>query len=91
VHAERAEATFRGCMLSIGSVFAAVFIVLNVMLTVLVIRPMTRLATVAEKASLGSEDAPPFDVSGRDEIAALARAFARMRTSLQKAMAMIDA
>ncbi len=91
VHAERAQATFQGCMLSIAAVFAAVFIVLNVMLTVLVIRPMTRLASVAEKASLGSEEAPPFDVSGHDEIAALARAFNRMRTSLQKAMSMIDA
>ncbi len=91
VHTERAQATFQAFMLAIGVVFAVVFIVLNVMLTVFVIRPVTRLAAIAEKTSLGSEDAPPFDVSGRDEIAALARAFNRMRTSLQKAMAMIDA
>lgn len=91
VHTERAQATFQAFMLAIGAVFAVVFIVLNVMLTVFVIRPVTRLAAIAEKTSLGSEDAPPFDVSGRDEIAALARAFNRMRTSLQKAMAMIDA
>jgi HAMP domain-containing protein len=91
VHAERAQATFQALMLSVAAVFVVVSIVLNVILTLLVIRPMARLASIAEKTSLGSEEAPPFDVRGRDEIAALARAFARMRTSLQKAMAMIDA
>ncbi len=91
VHTERAQATFQAFMLSIGAVFAVVFIVLNAMLTIFVIKPVTRLATIAEQTSMGSEEAPPFDVRGRDEIAALARSFARMRTSLQKAMAMIDA
>jgi methyl-accepting chemotaxis protein len=91
VHTEHAQAAFRTFMLAIGAVFAAVFVVLNLMLTAFVIRPVTRLAKQAEQASLGNEEEPAFDVSGRDEIASLARAFARMRTSLKKAMTLIEA
>jgi methyl-accepting chemotaxis protein len=89
-HSERAQATFNAFMASIAAVFAAVFVVLNLMLTRFVIRPVTKLAAVAEQASLGAADDATFDVRGNDEIAALARAFTRMRTSLKKAMTMIE-
>jgi HAMP domain-containing protein len=89
-HAERARSTFNAFVASIAAVFGAVFLVLNLMLTVFVIRPVTRLAAVAEQASLGAAEDVVFEVRGNDEIAALARAFARMRTSLKKAMTLIE-
>lgn len=89
-HSERAQTTFNAFMASIAAVFAAVFVVLNLMLTQFVIRPVTQLAAVAEQVSLGSAEDATFDVRGNDEIAALARAFSRMRTSLKRAMTMIE-
>ncbi len=87
---EHATAAFRTFMISIAAVFGLVFVVLNAMLTLLVIRPVTRLAMLAEKVSLDGDATTRFDTSGNDEIAALTRAFDRMRTSLTKAMTMID-
>ena len=86
---DRAAATFRTLMISIATVFAIVFVVINAMLTLLVIRPVTHLAAVAEQASLGNDSAE-FKTNSKDEIGALARAFGRMRISLKKAMTMID-
>jgi protein-histidine pros-kinase len=90
VNADRAHATFVAFMSSVAAVFAAIFVVLNLMLTFLVIRPITRLSSIAERVSLGDPDAPEFDVSGSDEVGGLGRAFARMRTSLQKAIDLIE-
>jgi nitrate/nitrite-specific signal transduction histidine kinase len=87
---QAARAMFNAFMASIAAVFTAVFVVLNLMLTQFVIRPVTRLAAVAEQVSLGAAEDAPFDVRGNDEIAALARAFSRMPTSLKRAMTMIE-
>jgi len=90
VHSERAYATFAAFMTSMGIVFGAVFITLNLMLTFLVIRPISRLSEIAERVSLGDATAPEFSARGNDEIGGLGRAFARMRTSLQKAIDLIE-
>jgi protein-histidine pros-kinase len=90
VNSDNAERTFIAFMASLAAVFAAVFIVLNLMLTFLVIRPITRLSAIAERVSLGETDAPEFAASAADEIGGLGRAFTRMRTSLQKAIELIE-
>ena len=89
-HLERAHATLIIFMGAIAALFVAVFIVLNVMLRLLVIRPITRLSAIAEQVSLGEDDVPAFPDGGADEIGALGRAFTRMRTSLQKAITLLD-
>jgi HAMP domain-containing protein len=91
VHTAEAQRAFRVFMAGVAAVFVAVFIVLNLMLTRMVIRPTTRLAALAQQASLGADDAPELDVRRGDEIGELARAFTRMRTSLREAMTMIEA
>lgn len=88
---QRAQATLGTFMLSITGVFGVVFLVLNLMLSWFVIRPVTRLAAMAERASMGHDEPQDFQAQGNDEISALTRAFARMRTSLQKAMHLIEA
>jgi HAMP domain-containing protein len=90
IHSDRAYATFVAFMTSMGAVFGAVFVTLNLMLTFLVIRPISRLSEIAERVSLGDATAPEFQAKGNDEIGGLGRAFARMRTSLQKAIDLIE-
>ncbi|MDM0069166.1 DUF3365 domain-containing protein [Variovorax sp. J31P207] len=86
----RAEQTFKIFMGSLVGIFLAIGIVLNVMLYLLVIRPVTALSKVANRVSLGEPDVPEFATDGRDEIGTLAKSFTRMRRSLDQAIKMID-
>ncbi len=85
-NADRAFNTF---MLSLAGVFAAVFVVLNVMLSWLIIRPIRNLSQAADKVSTGDFNVPEFVDQGRDEVSALGGSFNRMRRSLEKAMQMM--
>jgi protein-histidine pros-kinase len=87
----RADRAFRVFMTSLIGIFVAIGIALNVMLYLLVIRPVTQLSKLADRVSLGELDAPPFATRGRDEIGRLSQAFERMRNSLAQAMKMLDA
>ncbi len=86
---KRSEDTFKVFMISLTLVFAFIFVALNLMLHYIVIWPVTRLSRIADQVSLGQLDAPGFVVQGKDEIAALAGSFERMRTSLTQAMKML--
>ncbi|HSW17421.1 MAG TPA: DUF3365 domain-containing protein [Ramlibacter sp.] len=87
----RADRAFKVFMASLIGIFVAIGVVLNVMLYLLVIRPVTTLSALANRVSLGELDAPAFAARGRDEIGTLADSFARMRNSLDQAMKMLDA
>jgi methyl-accepting chemotaxis protein len=86
-NANRAFVTF---MTSLAIVFAALFVILNIMLTQLIIEPMTRLSDIAEQISKGKSDVPELATKGDDEVAQLGQAFNRMRRSLQKAISLIE-
>ncbi|HET9976705.1 MAG TPA: DUF3365 domain-containing protein [Burkholderiaceae bacterium] len=88
---QRARATWLQFMGLIASVFVATGAALNGLLWALVIRPVTRMARVAERVSLGDADAPAFEHRSADEIGLLALAFTRMRRSLAKAVSMLEA
>jgi HAMP domain-containing protein len=87
---ERARIAFRGFMASLAGVFLMIFVALNGMLAVLVIRPVKHVSEIANSVSLGNMTAPEFQVSGKDEIAGLANSFNRMRKSLVEAIKMLD-
>ena len=87
---ENANQAFRTFMVSLAGVFGAVFVVLNLMLSSLIIGPVSRMSAAADKISTGDFDQPEFPEEGKDEVAVLANAFNRMRRSLEKAMQMID-
>jgi len=78
----------------VAGVLAAVFLLigaaLNFMLWKLVIQPVSRLSSIADKVSMG-EDAPEFEVKSKDEIGVLSQSFGRMRRSLDQAMKMLEA
>jgi HAMP domain-containing protein len=71
-------------------VFAAIFLALNAMLILLVVRPVKRLAKMADEVSLGNLDTPEFQFSGKDEIAKLSESFSRMRKSMIQAIKMLE-
>ncbi|MBI5277009.1 MAG: DUF3365 domain-containing protein [Burkholderiales bacterium] len=85
-NADRAFTTF---MASLAGVFAAVFVVLNIMLSWLIVRPIRKMSEAADKISTGDFDEPEFKDKGTDEMAVLGSSFNRMRRSLEKAMQMI--
>lgn len=87
---KNANEAFVAFMGSLGAIFVVTFIVLNVMLSFMILRPIARMAKAADKISTGDFDVPEFGAKGRDEISALGTSFNRMRRSLQKAMKLIE-
>jgi protein-histidine pros-kinase len=85
-----AERAFRAFMWSLAAVFLAVFVVLNLMLGWLIVRPIRRMSETADKVSTGDFSRAELPAQGKDEISVLAASFNRMRRSLQKAMQMIE-
>jgi protein-histidine pros-kinase len=85
-----AERAFRTFMSLLAAVFAAVFLVLNVMLSWMIVRPIHRMSKAADRVSTGDFQIEEFSERGKDEIAVLGASFNRMRRSLQKAMQMIE-
>jgi HAMP domain-containing protein len=82
---------FKALMISLGSVFVATLLLLDLALVMVVIRPVSKLSAAAEEISKGNLEVPEIPASGSDEIAQLARSFNRMYVSLAKAIKMLEA
>jgi HAMP domain-containing protein len=78
--------TFMGSMFG---VFLLAFVVLNLMLNSIIVKPLTRMAMAADEISMGNLEMPELSVKGNDEVALLAQSFNRLRRSLEKAMNLI--
>jgi HAMP domain-containing protein len=87
---EMAAREFRQLMTSLVAVGAVTLLVLNLVLILTVIRPVSRLADQADQISKGQMDVPELPAKGKDEISILAAAFNRMHRSLAAAMKMLD-
>ena len=82
---------FQTFMVSLTAVFGFIFVVLNLMLWYMVIRPVTRLSRLSDQVSQGEKmDAPDFEVRSGDEIGVLTQSFNRMKKSLVQAMKMLE-
>jgi HAMP domain-containing protein len=86
-NANRAFYTFMG---SLSAVFVVLFIILNVMMSALIVRPITKMSEAANEISTGNMDIPEFSEQGGDEMALLSKSFNRMRRSLEKAIELIE-
>jgi protein-histidine pros-kinase len=71
-------------------IFIVLLALLNALLSRYVIRPVNRMAKIAEAYSMGETSVPEFEYAGSDEVASLSRSFNRMRRSLDSAMKMLD-
>jgi len=87
---EMATRAFRQLIISLAAVGVVTLIVLNLVLFVTVVRPVTQFAWSADRISKGDMEVPELPIRGRDEISMLAGAFNRMHRSLSAAMRMLE-
>ena len=87
---QKADIAFRTFMTSLIAVFLLAFVVLNISLSAMVIRPIVRMSRAADEISTGNLQIPEFAVTGKDEIGVLAMSFNRLRRSLEKAMKLLE-
>lgn len=87
---QRANSALKAFMGSLAVVFAVIFLALNAMLILLVVRPVKQLSKIADEVSLGNMNVPEFQFSGKDEIAKLSESFGRMRKSMVQAIKMLE-
>jgi protein-histidine pros-kinase len=86
--ADRAEWRRGAFMTTVAATLAALLLVTNVALYVLVVRPLRRVAAIADGLSRG-ESGDAFPRGGGAELDAVGHAFERMRVSLEKAMKLL--
>lgn len=75
---------------SIGAAFAVVIILVNIMLSRIVLKPVSVMSGISEQVSMGDFSAPEYVKKGGDEISSLSASFNRMRRSLASAMKLLD-
>ena len=75
---------------AMSAIFAVVMILLNVLLSRLVITPVTQMSKIAEAVNMGNNSQPEYTLQTADEIGSLSRSFNRMRRSLDNAMKMLE-
>lgn len=87
---EKADYTFRVFLGTLIGIFVVMFAVVNVLIRVIVLRPVALMASIADQVSKGDMKAARFESDGKDEISQLGQSFERMRRSLEKSMALLD-
>jgi len=85
----RADRAFKTFMFSLAGVLISIGIVLNLLLYSMFVRPVMKIAAVADRVSMGELDVPDVQIHSHDEIRTLAESLARMRKSMIQAMKML--
>jgi protein-histidine pros-kinase len=86
----KADRTVSMIMTGFALSFGALLLFVNGVMYWLVLRPMQRIARIADAVSEGRDGVEPFPKGGSDELAVLSTAFTRMRRSMEKALSMLD-
>lgn len=90
VQEEAVKRTFTVFMTVATGVFLCIMVILNIMIYLIVIKPINNMATLADRVSKGDMDTPEFSEKGKDEVSIMAASFNRMRRSLEKAINIIE-
>lgn len=77
-------------MLAIFAAFMVVIVLVNLMLSRIVLKPVAVMSEISEQVSMGDFSAPEYIKKGNDEISSLSTSFNRMRRSLDSAMKLLD-
>ena len=85
----QADLTLKSIMIGTVAIFGATLLLLNLLIYLVVLRPIRHISRIADAVSEGQVGVEHFKVNGSDEIATLSVAFNRMRRSLEKAMSML--
>lgn len=86
----RADDTFKAFMIILAGVFAAIWLVLNVFLHLIIIKRVNKIAANAEEISKGDMTVSEFDQTGKDELSSLGHSFNLMYRSLSSAVKLLD-
>jgi protein-histidine pros-kinase len=84
-----ASRAFKTLMWSLVATFAAILLVIDLVLYFIIILPMRRLSAVADRVSRGQLDQPELPVRGKDEMAQLTASFNRLVVTVVKALRML--
>ena len=87
--AELAQKTFYSFLISLGLLFLVLFIVINIMIRKLVLKPVMAMTKMADAVSRGNIGKKEIAIGGKDEMADLGRSFNRMRRSVIKIVQML--
>jgi len=87
---ERARTIFITFMIILGGVFFVIWVVLNLLLHIIIIRRINIIAGNASAISKGDMSMPEFDIKGKDELASLGRSFNLMYRSLASAARLLN-
>jgi protein-histidine pros-kinase len=87
---QRADQAFITFMVILGGTFLVIWLILNLMLYLLIIKRIHRISEAAEKISKGDMTSPEFEMKGKDEIDSLSRSFNLMYRSLVSAVKLLD-
>jgi HAMP domain-containing protein/type II secretory pathway pseudopilin PulG len=75
---------------SMAVIFLILLVLLNILLSRLVITPVTQMSKIAEAVSMGDNSQDEYTLESSDEIGSLSKSFNRMRRSLDNAMKMLE-
>ncbi|MBT3203568.1 MAG: DUF3365 domain-containing protein [Gammaproteobacteria bacterium] len=82
--AKLARKTFYSFLVALALLFMTLFIVINIMIRILVLKPITVMTQLADNLSKGNITGSELEILGEDEISDLSRSFNRMRRSVIK-------
>jgi protein-histidine pros-kinase len=85
-----ADQAFGTLVAALAATSLVTLIIIDLALFFLVIRPVRRLAQMADRISKGELDVPELPVKGGDEVSQLTASFNRMYLSLAKAIRMLE-
>jgi HAMP domain-containing protein len=84
-----ADQAFRKLMINLAGIFLVTLLAIDFSLYYIVIRPVRRLALMADRISRGEMQMTELPVRGKDEIAGVTQSFNRMFVSLVKAFRLL--
>jgi protein-histidine pros-kinase len=87
---EIANRAYGALLTALAATSLVSLLIIDAALTFFVIRPVSRLAIMADRVSRGELDLPELPVKGSDEVSALTASFNRMYVSLVKAIRMLE-
>ena len=86
----RANKTFNAFMIILAAVFAAIWLVLNIFLHLIIIKRINNIAAKSNEISKGDMTVAEFEQTGKDELASLGHSFNLMYRSLSSAVKLLD-
>lgn len=77
-------------VVALAGTFIVMIIIVDLLLRLLVVKPVIEISGMANNVSMGNLDVPEYVRDTDDEIGSLSKSFNRMRRSLQNAMKMLE-